>query len=113
MSMGIGVNAYLIEENETVLVYAYSGYDDNVPERKVEVYDGRITIRRECFANAETGRITSFLLDGNIKVQNCSNCWAVSKDELQIDMICLKALSKLFGEYREQSAIPSRVCCYW
>lgn len=113
MSMGIGVNAYLIEENETALVYAYSGYDDNVPERKVRVYDGRIIIRRECFANAETSGMTSFLLNGNIKVQNCSNCWAVSKDALQVDMISLKMLAKLFREYRETSAIPSRICCYW
>ena len=75
MSMGIGANAYLIDADDTSVLYAYSGYDDNRPERKKQVYDGRITINRKCFEEYSLGKIVPMISEGSIKVENCSNCW--------------------------------------
>ena len=51
MSRGIGAHANLILEDEQTVIYEYGGYNLNDLEYKNEnhLYDGMITISRECF----------------------------------------------------------------
>lgn len=55
MSRGIGAYANLVLEDENTVMYEYGGYNLNEPEYRNEnnVYDGTITIARDCFAESE------------------------------------------------------------
>lgn len=46
---------------------------------------------------------------GLIKVENCSNCWQVTKGELNIDVMVCKILSYIFGKYQEEGKIPEHI----
>lgn len=55
MSRGIGAHANLVVADERNIMYEYGGYNLNDPEYKngKHIYDGIITISRECFAEPE------------------------------------------------------------
>lgn len=55
MSRGIGAHANLVLEDENTVIYEYGGYNLNEPEYRNEnhIYDGMITISRDCFAEPE------------------------------------------------------------
>lgn len=55
MSREIGAHANLVLEDENAFMYEYDGYNLNEPEYRNEnhVYDGTITIARDCFDEQE------------------------------------------------------------
>lgn len=55
MSRGIGAHANLVVADERNIMYEYGGYNLNDPEYKngKHIYDGIITISRECFTEPE------------------------------------------------------------
>ena len=112
MSMGIGAGANLILEDGRIIKYEYGGYNLNDLEYKNEkqIYDGSITISRECFAKPEAHeKVKSMLEEGLIKVENCSHCWKVTDDGLHIDAMACQILFKLFRKYQEDGKIPERI----
>ena len=86
-----------------------------------QVYDGTITIQKNCFMEPEiheklkkmpdgkkeliTKRIpvnvdySKYIEEGLIVIENCSNCWKTTDDEKHIDVMALNILIKLFREY--------------
>ena len=136
MSIGIGANANKILEDEHTVIYEYGGYNLNEPDyRNAErTCDGTITIQKECFAEPEvhekikrmpsgkkklvTKRIPvhvdyeKMLHDGLIKIENCSNCWRTSEDDLNVDVMACHLLYELFADYQKESKIPKYVSYY-
>ena len=130
MSRGIGAHANLVLEDEKTVIYEYGGYNLNDPQYRNEnhVYDGTITIQRDCFAEPEihqklkkmpsgrkklvTKRIPvsveygEMLTDGRIVVENCSNCWRTTETELQVDVMACHLLFYIFLRYQEEGEIP-------
>lgn len=126
MSISIGAHANKIfEDNETV-IYEYGGYNLNNHKYRNEnpSYDGSITIPKNCFVEPEmheklvkmqSGRkklvrkripvsvdYVQMLEKGVIKVENCSNCWMTSDDDLHIDVMSCHLLFKLFYQQHQE-----------
>lgn len=133
MSKGIGAYANkILEDNETV-IYEYGGYNLNVPKywNENHLCDGSITIPKRCFSEPEmhqklkkmpSGRkklvvkripvsvdYGQMLENGLIKVENCSNCWMTTDDDLCIDIMVLHLLFKLFYQYKEEETVPEHI----
>lgn len=132
MSRGIGAHANLVLEDENTVMYEYGGYNLNEPEYRNEnhVYDGTITIARDCFAEPEiheklkkmpsgrkkliTKRIPvsvdypQMIIDGRIIIENCSNCWHRTSDS-NIDVMALHILFYLFRQYQEEGKMPEYI----
>lgn len=55
MSRGIGAHAKIVLEDDVIVIYEYGGYNLNEPEFRNEahVYDGYITVLKECFIEPE------------------------------------------------------------
>lgn len=55
MSRGIGAHANLVLQDENTVMYEYGGYNLNEPKYRNEnhIYDGMITISRDCFVEPE------------------------------------------------------------
>lgn len=106
MSRGIGAHANKVAEDENTVIYEYGSYNWNDPKYRNEdhLYDGTISILRDCFAepdiyekvkkmpswrkklivkripvDVEYGKM---LEDGRIIVENCSNCWQTTANDL-------------------------------
>ena len=132
MSRGIGARANLVLEDEKTVMYEYGGYNLNEPEYRNEdyVYDGTITISRDCFAEPEiheklkkmpSGRkkliikripvsvdYPKMISDGRIIIENCSNCWQCTPNE-NIDVMALHILFYLFRQYQEEGKMPEYI----
>ena len=132
MSRGIGARANLVLEDEKTVMYEYGGYNLNEPEYRNEdhVYDGTITISRDCFAEPEiheklkkmpSGRkkliikripvsvdYPQMTSDGRLIIENCSNCWQCTPDE-NIDVMALHILFYLFRQYQEEGKMPEYI----
>ena len=132
MSRGIGARANLVLEDEKTVMYEYGGYNLNEPEYRNEdhVYDGTITISRDCFAEPEihaklkkmpSGRkkliikripvsvdYPKMISDGRSIIENCSNCWQCTPDE-NIDVMALHILFYLFRQYQEEGKMPEYI----
>lgn len=130
MSRGIGAHAKKVLEDDETVIYEYGGYNLNEPEFRNEehLFDGSITIQKSCFAEPEiheklkkmpsgrkkliTKRIPvsvhydKMLLDGTIVVENCSNCWKKTEDDLAVDVMACHLLFYIFLRYQEQGEIP-------
>lgn len=130
MSRGIGAVAKRIAEDEKSVVYEYGGYNLNNPlfRNEQKVYDGVISIKKECFVEPEIHekikRMPSgkkkqvikrvpvsvdygmYLENGMIEVENCSNCWHTIPEENGVDIMILHLLFKLFLKYQETGKIP-------
>ncbi len=133
MSRGIGAFAKKVLEDENTVMYEYGPYNLNEPEfRNIDhIYDGYITIAKECFVEPEihektkkmpsgkkkliTKRVLSsvdygkMLLDGKIQVENSRFAWNVTEDSLKIDVMACHLLFKLFNKYQEGSVIPESI----
>ena len=133
MSRGIGAYAHKIAEDENSVVYEYGGYNLNDPKYHNDNHlcDGNIAVLKECFAEPEihekmkktpSGKkqqvkkripvdvdYEQMLHNGLIKVENCSNCWRTTDDDLNVDVMVLHLLFKLFREYQVESKIPESV----
>ena len=120
MSIGIGAHANLIVADVNAVVYEYGGYNLNDPDYRNEehLFDGSITIQRDCFAEPEihekkkrmpSGRkklvvkripvdveYGEMLEDGRIVVENCSNTWRTTENELKVDVMACHLLFKNF-----------------
>lgn len=55
MSRGIGAHANLVLQDENTVIYEYGGYNLNEEQfcNKEQVYDGTITIQKDCFLEPE------------------------------------------------------------
>lgn len=130
MSLGIGAHANIVLENEHTVIYEYGGYNLNDPKFRNEnrVYDGKIVISKECFVELEiheklkrmpSGRkklitkrspvsvdFRKMLEEGFIKIENCSNCWRTTEDDLHIDVMVCHLLFYIFLRYQEEGKIP-------
>ena len=130
MSKGIGAHANLVAVDEKAVIYEYGGYNLNDPKYRNEnhLYDGTITIQRDCFAEPEiheklkkmpsgrkklvTKRIPvdvhygEMIEDGRIVVENCSNCWHTTETELKVDVMACHLLFYIFLRYQEEGKIP-------
>ena len=133
MSKGIGAHANKIAEDDHTVIYEYGGYNLNEPEYRNtdHVYDGTITIQKNCFVEPEiheklkkmpsgkkkliTKRITvpvhygEMIEDGRIVVENCSNCWRTTGDDFHIDVMVGHLLFYIFLRYQEEGEIPELI----
>ena len=133
MSIGIGAHANKIAEDEHAVIYEYGGYNLNVPEYRNadQICDGTITIQKDCFVEPEihekrkkmpsgkkkliTKRIpvsvhyADMIEDGRILVENCSNCWATTKDDYHIDIVANHLLFNIFLCYQKDGEIPESI----
>ncbi len=133
MSIGIGAHAKLVIEDERTVIYEYGGYNLNSPVYRNEEHllDGTIAIQKECFVEPEiyekmkkmsSGRkklivklipvdveYEEMLEDGRIIVENCSNTWKTSEDELCVDLMACRLLYKIFLRYQEDGSIPDTI----
>jgi len=133
MSMGIGAHANKIAEDNNTVIYEYGGYNlnDSRYRNSEHLYDGIITIQKSCFAEPEihekmkkmpsgrkklvVKRIPIYvdyekkLEDGLIIVENCSNCWRTTENDLQVDVMALGLLFQIFLDYQEEGSIPKMV----
>ena len=133
MSIGIGALANKIAEDEQSVIYEYGGYNLNLAEYRNEnhLYDGVITIQKDCFAEPDihekmkkmpSGKrklvikrvpvfvdYESMIHDGLIRIENCSNCWQITEDDLKVDVMACQLLHKLFLDYQKESKIPESV----
>ncbi len=129
MSLGIGAHANLILEDDKTVMYEYGSYNLNETEYRPRnnIYDGLITISRDCFAEPEiheklkrvpSGRkkliikripvdvnYTQMISEGKIIVENCSNCWRVSTEN-NVDIMALRILFVLFRQYQVDGKLP-------
>ena len=133
MSIGIGAFAKKVVEDEKAVMYEYGGYNLNDPRyRNAErLYDGTITILKECFVEPEVhkrlkrqpSRRKKFiekripipveyekpLEGGQIVVDNCSNCWRTTDNELKVDVMACRLLNYIFLRYQEEGEVPESV----
>ncbi len=133
MSIGIGAYANLILEDEHTVIYEYGGYNLDEPAYRNEnhICDGLITMAKKCFIEPEihekykkmpSGRkklvvkripkdidYDNMIKRGLIKIENCSNCWKCSENELHIDLMALRLVNKILKEYQEIGDIPLRI----
>ena len=133
MSIGIGARANLIYEDENTVIFEYGSYNLNDPEYRNEshIFDGRITIRRDCFLEPEvhekmkkmpSGKkkiivkrvpvqvhFEEMLKDGRIVVDNSSNCWSAFDDYLNVDVMACRLLYYIFQKYQEYGSIPEEI----
>lgn len=133
MSIGVGAHANLVLQDENTVIYEYGDYDLNEPEFRNEehLFDGIITIQKDCFLEPEihekakrmpSGRKKTIikripvLVDyptmiavGTIVIENCSNCWKITDDEKKVDVMALHILFKLFNQYQEEGTMPEYI----
>jgi hypothetical protein len=136
MSRGIGALARLVLQDDETVIYEYGGYNlnDEAFRNEQRILDGTITIKKSCFPEPEiheqlkkmpsgrkkliTKRIPVIVdydrlfRDRSIEVEDCSNCWMKTDDELQIDIMACHIIYKLFRQYQEQGVIPECVGYY-
>lgn len=129
----MGAFANLALQDDKTVIYEYGGYNWNLEQYKNErrIADGIITIQKSCFAEPEihqklrrmpsgrkklvTKRIPvdvdypQMIKDGAITIENCSNCWNVTKDGRKINFTALWILPEIFLEYQEQGKIPEHI----
>lgn len=131
MSRGFGGFANKVFEDDTTIIYAYGGFNLNIPEYRNEndVRDGSLIISKSCFINQKdlnscftstpNNKVTEnlpqgidiagALEEGLIQVKNCSHTWQVIGEKEQYDRIALHLLFKLFREYPKTGSIPEKI----
>lgn len=133
MSIGIGVYAKKVLEDDETVIYEYGGYNLNELEYRNEkhILDGSITIQKSCFVEPEmheklkkmpsgrkkliTKRIPvsvdygKMLEDGTVKVENCSCCWHTTENDLAVDVMACYILFYIFRRYQEEGEIPEYI----
>lgn len=133
MSLGIGSYARKILEDDNTVIYEYGNYNLNILGSRIEehVYDGTITISKECFVEPEihekhkklpSGRrkiITKkipvpidyekMIKEGFIAVDNCSYCWEFTSNESKTDVMALHLLYKILRDYQIEGRILNNV----
>ncbi|MGN0677322.1 MAG: hypothetical protein ACI4K5_06220 [Ruminococcus sp.] len=111
MSRGIGAFANIIYQDEVSIIYEYGGYNLNKVDFRNDnhIKDGRITINKKCIDEYVSGEIYNYIINGLITIENCSNCWWITNDDLKIDIMAFKLLFKIFSIYEEKSTIQNQV----
>lgn len=133
MSRGIGAHANLVLQDENTVIYEYGGYNLNEEQFRNEghIYDGTISIQRDCFLEPDiheklkkmpsgkkkliTKKIPvdvdypKYIEEGLITIENCSNCWKTTDDEKHIDVMALHILFHLFLRYQEQGELSEYI----
>lgn len=124
MSRGIGV----LEDSETVIYeYGSCNLNDAKYYNEKRIFDGIITIARNCFAEPEihekmkkmpSGRkkliikrisvhvdCNKMISDGRIVIENCSNCWKCYSNR-NTDIMASPILFHLFLQYQIDGKLP-------
>lgn len=132
MSMGYGAFVRLVAYDDRTVLYKYGSYNLNKQgyENYDRICDGLITISKDCFIEPEihskikkmpsgrkkliTKRIpvnvdyAKMIDEGEISVENCSNCWKF-RDNKNIDAMVFLILFKLFNQYQLNGEIPENI----
>lgn len=108
MSMGIGGWAYLTFENESIARFKYGSFDWNVPEHcnNEKICDGQITLHKDLLSALSD--IGCLIKNGAIEITDCSNCWAKTAGEYEIDTIALALVCKILNEYKTGASFPEK-----
>ena len=131
MSLGIGAFCKLIAQDDYTVIYEYGSYNLNEPkyDNKNRIFDGLITISKDCliepeihdkikrFPNGKKKRIikrvpndiplTILFNNKSIIVENCSHCWKTN--EHNIDVMALTTVWYIFLEYQEKGFLPEEL----
>lgn len=131
MSIGIGGRANKILEDNKTVIFEYGGYDLNKSSSCISnaIFDGMITIPKQCFVEPEihkklkrmpNGRkklvvkripvdvdCEEMIKSGLVKVENCSTCRQITK--AGIDITALRLLRYIFIQYQAEGSIPEAV----
>ena len=135
MSVGYGGKATLMDDHGSMLLYSYCSYnlnDKSFTESLMHVLDGEIYIDRNVVPEPEihtkickkaNGRkylrikrikkdasIREMIVEGFINVRNSVGTWRT--DDCGTDIIALRLISKIFGEYQETGEIPAYVSIF-
>ncbi len=98
--------AYLTEETESVVCYKYGSFNRENPVHynNDKICDGQITIHKDLLSKFPDRR----QLGANkvVEFKNCSNCWATTTDEFEIDFVALALLGEIFKEYDKTKMFP-------
>ncbi len=130
MSIGVGAHANLVLQDEKTVIYRYGGYNLNEVKFRNEahLYDGTITIQRNCFPEPEFHKTVkrmpsgkkktlikripvdvdypAMIAAGTIIIENCSNCWITTDDDKKIDVMALHILYIIFNKYQKEENMP-------
>ena len=130
LSKGIGGCGRKVLEDEKIVIYEYSSYNLDNPQYRndKQVYDGIITIEKASLIEPEIHQrikkingkkkliikrigvdipLKVLLSSGEIKIENCSNCWLKSNEGY--DFIALNICSRIFREYQQDGELPEIV----
>lgn len=108
MSLGIGGWAYLTLENGSIVQYKYGSFNWNNPKHYNDdkICDGKITIHKDLLL--ETPDNNQLIAKQVIEIVNCSNCWAKTSDESEIETIAFSLIYKILEEYRISNEFPEK-----
>lgn len=108
MSLGIGGWAYLTLENESIVQYKYGSFDWNKPKHNNDdkICDGQITIHKDLLSKSPNS--SEWMVKKVIEIVNCSNCWAKTSDEFEIETIALSLVYKILKEYESSNLFPEK-----
>jgi len=108
MSLGIGGWAYLTLENGSIVQYKYGSFNWNNPKHYNDdkICDGKITIHKDLLL--ETPDNSQWIAKQVIEIVNCSNCWAKTSDEFEIETIAFSLIYKILKEYRISNEFPEK-----
>lgn len=131
MSKGLMARAELLLSDDAGYLYSYSCWNLNQPENRDtarDTDDGEIWISRDALPEPEihekirrmpSGRkktvvkhiprdvpVEELISDGRVKVRNAYGTWEIVGDT---DMMALRILYRIFGEYQEQGKVPEHV----
>lgn len=128
MSMGFGGWCHIVEQDENTVIYEYGSYNLNDPKHYNEIHlsDGIFVIDKnslvEPYVYEKIKRLpngkkkyivkrifvdvpyTELYESGKIEIQNCSNCWKTTADD--IDVIAWKLIREVFKIYQENWQLP-------
>ena len=108
MSLGIGGWAYLISENESIVQYKYGSFDWNNSDHYNDdkICDGKIIIHKDMLSKLPDS--SQWIVKRAIEVINCSNCWAKTSDEFEIETIALSLIYKIIKEHGTSKYFPEK-----
>ncbi len=106
MSYEVEGRAYLTEETESEVCYKYGSFNREDPKHynNDKICDGQIIIHKDMLSKyPDRGQLGKNKV---VKFKNCSNCWAATTDEFEIDFVALALLGEIFKEYDKTKIFP-------
>ena len=108
MSIGVGGWAYLTSEDENLVQYKYGSFNWNNPEHYNDnkICDGKITIHKDLLSKFPDS--SQWITKKVIEIVNCSNCWAKTSDDFEIEIIVFSLIYKILEEYKISNSFPEK-----